>query len=87
MNEERIYGCWTSSIRKSFLLCNPPGGLGRRMFLSQPPEDPALTPQLDDACVSSLWLITKAWGVDGERERRGIPYLARIKPQAMLPLL
>lgn len=49
MNEERVYGYWTSTIRKSSLPCNPPGGLGRRMFLSQPPEDPAFTPQLDDA--------------------------------------
>lgn len=49
MNEERAYGYWASSIRESSLPYNPPCGLGRHMFLSALPEDPAFTPQLDDA--------------------------------------
>ena len=50
----------------------PPGGLGHDRpavpVHAPPPEDPAFTPELDDACVSVVWPSPRRGG----RERRSI---------------
>lgn len=53
-------------------------GVTTLRFLCPPPEDPAFTPELDDACVSTVWPSPRrgGWGWGGGKE--GVFLSARI---------